>query len=56
MNRTIKDIKAKIALISGNDEVKKDLLKEVSILENINKKYDSDRKELQKSLYGLYLI
>jgi len=52
MNKVIKDIKAQIALLTGNDEVKENLLKEVSILENINNKYDNDRKELHKELYG----
>lgn len=52
MNKTIKDIKAQIALITGNDEVKKNLMNEVSILERIEDKYDSERKELHLELYG----
>lgn len=52
MNKTIKDIKAQIALITGNDEVKENLMNEVSILERIEDKYDSERKELHLELYG----
>ena len=52
MNRVIKDIQAQIALIDGNEDVVKNLLNEVLILKNMKDKYDNDRKELHKELYG----